>query len=71
MKTPFFERLAAMYREAGKEEKKITFLCMWVTRFGKFIEPGRYYEATGTEVEAFVPEPIHRRVGRGPARLLQ
>ena len=54
MKTPFFERLGAMFREAGKEEKRISFLCMWVIRFGKFIEPRRYHDPTGTEVDAFL-----------------
>ena len=53
-KSPFFERLEGMFREAGKEEKRISFLCMWVTRFGKFIVPKRYHEAGAAEVEAFL-----------------
>ena len=52
-KSPFSERLAGMFREAGKEEKRIVFLCMWVTRFGKFIAPKRYHDAGSAEVEAF------------------
>jgi integron integrase len=43
-----------MFREAGKEEKRIVFLCLWVTRFGKFIAPKRYHEAGAAEVEAFL-----------------
>jgi len=53
-KSPFSERLAGMFREAGKEEKRIPFLCLWVTRFGKFIAPKRYHEAAAAEVEAFL-----------------
>ena len=39
---------------AGKEEKRIVFLCLWVTRFGKFIAPKRHHEAGAAEVEAFL-----------------
>ena len=53
-KSPFSERLAGMFREAGKEEKRIVFLCLWVTRFGKFIAPKRYHEAGLGEVEAYL-----------------
>jgi integron integrase len=53
-KSPFSERLAVMFREAGKDEKRIVFLCLWVTRFGKFIAPKRYHEAGSAEVEAFL-----------------
>lgn len=53
-KSPFLERLSGMFREAGKEEKRIVFLCLWVTRFGKLIAPKRYHEAGAVEVEAFL-----------------
>jgi hypothetical protein len=43
-----------MFREAGKEEKRIPFLCLWGIRFGKFIAPKRYHEAGATDVEAFL-----------------
>ena len=39
---------------AGKEEKQIPVLCLWVTRFGKFIAPKRHHEAGASEVEAFL-----------------
>ena len=52
-KTPFSERLEGMFREAGKEEKRIPFLCLWVIRFGKFIAPKRYYEAGAAGVKTF------------------
>ena len=53
-KSPFSERLAGMFREAGKDEKRTVFLCLWVTRFGKFIAPKRYHEAGVAEVEAYL-----------------
>ena len=59
-KTPFSERLGVMFREAGKEEKRIVFLCMWVIRFGKFIAPRRYHEAGAAEVEAFLRSLVER-----------
>jgi len=40
--------------EAGKEEKLIPFLCLWVRWFGKFIAPKRHHEAGAAEVEAFL-----------------
>lgn len=53
-KSQFRDRLAGMFRENGKEERRISFLCMWVTRFGKFIAPMRYHEAGVAEIEAFL-----------------
>ena len=51
---PFSDRVAAMFREAGKEEHKISFLSIWVMRFGKFMAPRRFYEAGAMDVEAFL-----------------
>lgn len=53
-KSPFWERLAGMFREAGKEERRIPFLCNWIAKFGKYIAPKRYHETAGADVEAFL-----------------
>lgn len=36
------------------EEKRVPFLCLWVTRFGKSIAPKRYHEAGAGDVEGFL-----------------
>lgn len=43
-----------MFREAGKEERRVPFLCNWIAKFGKFIAPRRYHETAGADVEAFL-----------------
>ncbi len=53
-KSPFWERLGEMFREAGKEERRVPFLCNWIAKFGKFIAPRRYHETVGADVEAFL-----------------
>ena len=53
-KSPFVERLAGMFRSAGMEEKRIPFLGLWVTRFGKSIAPKRYHEAEAGDGEGFL-----------------
>jgi hypothetical protein len=66
--SPFLERLAGTFRAAGKEETRIVFLCMWVTRCGMFIAPKRYHEAGQAEIEAF-PGSFVADGGRNPVSL--
>ena len=51
---PFFEKLGQVFRDEGQEERRISYLCGWVTRFGKFLQPKRYHEAVASDIESFL-----------------